>query len=324
MQHILVTGCAGFIGSHLTHTLLANNYKVTGVDNFDPYYKKELKENNLSEFISHPNFTFIELNLCDEYAVNNNLSIKFDCIIHLAAKAGIRPSIKNPQSYIDHNISATRNLLDLMKDKGLKKMVFASSSSVYGNTPNTPWNEELDVSKPISPYAFSKKSCELLNHTYHHLYNIDFINLRFFTVFGPRQRPDLAINKFTRLLFKGSPIPMFGDGSTARDYTFIQDIIDGVIKAMKYVITHNNIFENINLGNHTPVKLIDLIHAIADVTGQKLTIEQLPMQPGDVNITYADISKAQKLLNYQPKTTLKEGLKAFVDWYIDKKELINN
>jgi nucleoside-diphosphate-sugar epimerase len=324
MQHILVTGCAGFIGSHLSQTLLSNNYKVTGVDNFDPYYKRELKENNLSEFISHPNFSFIELDLCDESIVKEKLSVKFDCIIHLAAKAGVRPSIENPQSYIDNNISATRNLLDLMNDTGLKKMVFASSSSVYGNIPDTPWNEELDVSKPISPYAFSKKSCELLNHTYHHLYNIDFINLRFFTVFGPRQRPDLAINKFTRILFEGNSIPMFGDGSTARDYTFIHDIVDGIIKSVKYVISHNNVFENINLGNHTPVKLIDLIHAIAEATGKKLSIDQLPMQPGDVNITYADISKAKKLLNYHPKTSLREGLKAFVDWYITHKELINN
>lgn len=322
MSKILVTGCAGFIGSHLTQTLLSKNFEVVGVDNFDPYYKKEIKENNLSEFIHHPNFTFHELNLCHESKVKEKLSSPFDCIVHLAAKAGVRPSIENPQSYIDHNISATRNLLDLMKDSSIKKMVFASSSSVYGNLPNTPWNEELDVSQPISPYAFSKKSCELLNHTYHHLYNLDFINVRFFTVFGPRQRPDLAINKFTRLLFDEKPIPMFGDGSTARDYTFIHDIVSGIIKSIEYLLAKDGIFENMNLGNNSPIKLIDLIHTIAEVTNKKLVINQLPMQPGDVNITYADISKAQKMLDYQPKTSLKEGLEAFVSWYLKNKDLI--
>ncbi len=322
MDKILVTGCAGFIGSHLSETLLKNNYQVVGVDNFDPYYSRELKEQNIEAILQHPNFTFHEFNLCDESLVREKLSDKFDCIVHLAAKAGVRPSIEDPQSYIDYNISATRNLIDLMKDTGSKKMVFASSSSVYGNIPDTPWNEELDVSMPISPYAFSKKSCELLNHTYHHLYKLDFINVRFFTVFGPRQRPDLAINKFTRLLFEGESIPMFGDGSTARDYTFVHDIVAGIIESIKYLKSNDDVFENMNLGNNTPVKLIDLIHAIAEVTGQKLEIEQLPMQPGDVNITFADISKAEKMLGYKPQTSLKDGLKAFVDWYLAKKETV--
>ena len=175
---------------------------------------------------------------------------------------------------------------------------------------------------PISPYAFSKKSCELLNHTYHHLYKLDFINVRFFTVFGPRQRPDLAINKFTRLLYEGKPIPMFGDGSTARDYTFVHDIISGIIKSIEYLQSNDGVFENMNLGNNSPVKLLDLIHTIAEVTGNKLEIEQLPMQPGDVNITFADISKAQKMLDYEPKTSLKEGLEAFNQWYLEKKEIL--
>ncbi len=324
MSKILVTGCAGFIGSHLTQTLLELNHEVIGVDNFDPYYKKEIKQSNLSEFINHPNFTFYDLNLCNEKDVRGKLPKKFDCIVHLAAKAGVRPSIENPQSYIDYNISATRNLLDLMKDFGTKKMVFASSSSIYGNLPDTPWNENLDVSKPISPYAFSKKACELMNHSYHHLYNIDFINVRFFTVFGPRQRPDLAINKFTRFLFEGKTIPMFGDGSTARDYTFVNDIISGIIGSIEYLNNNNNVFENMNLGNNTPVKLLDLIHAIAEVTNKELKIEQLPMQPGDVDITFADISKAQKMIGYQPKTSLKDGLKAFVKWYLQHKDLLKD
>ncbi len=319
MAKILVTGCAGFIGSHLSETLLKENHEVVGVDNFDPYYDRAIKEDNLAHFINHPNFTFHEINLCNEEDVNKYLASKFDCIVHLAAKAGVRPSIENPQSYIDYNISATRNLLDLMRNNDTKKMVFASSSSVYGNIPDTPWNEELDVSMPISPYAFSKKACELLNHTYHHLYQLDFINVRFFTVFGPRQRPDLAINKFTRLLYEGKAIPMFGDGSTARDYTFVADIVSGIIKSIEYLIHKDGVFENMNLGNNTPMKLIDLINTIAEVTGQKLVIDQLPMQPGDVNITFADISKAQKMLGYQPKTTTKEGLMAFNEWYLKQK-----
>ncbi len=318
MNKVLVTGCAGFIGSHLTQTLLYKGYQVVGVDNFDPFYKREIKEANLNEFKNHPGFTFYELDLCDEAKVREKISMKFDCIVHLAAKTGVRPSIEHPQSYIDHNISVSRILIDLMKDTGSNKMVYASSSSVYGNLSATPWNEGLGVSMPISPYAFTKKSCELLNHTYHHLYKLDFINLRFFTVFGPRQRPDLAINKFTRLLYEQKPIPMFGDGSTARDYTYVHDTVWGIIKAIEYLKNNDGVFENINLGNNTPVKLIDLIHTIAEVSGQKLEIEQLPMQPGDVNITYADISKAQKLLGYKPTTSLKAGIQAFVDWYLKK------
>ncbi|WP_066630582.1 GDP-mannose 4,6-dehydratase [Labilibacter marinus] len=322
MSKILVTGSAGFIGSHLSETLLKNNHVVVGVDCFDEFYKRELKEDNLSNFSNHPNFTFHELNLCNEKDVKEKLSEKFDCIVHLAAKAGVRPSIENPQSYIDYNISATRNLVDLMKDTGSKKMVFASSSSVYGNITETPWSENLDVSMPISPYAFSKKSCELMNHTYHHLYELDFINVRFFTVFGPRQRPDLAINKFTRLLYEGKAIPMFGDGSTARDYTFVHDIVSGIIKSIEYLQQNDGIFENMNLGNNTPVKLKEMIETIAEVTGKELKIEQLPMQPGDVNITFADISKAEKMLGYQPKTSFKDGIKAFNQWYLKKKEML--
>ncbi|MCW3803995.1 GDP-mannose 4,6-dehydratase [Plebeiibacterium marinum] len=316
MQKILVTGCAGFIGSHLTERLLSENYIVVGVDNFDPFYCRKTKERNLAGFINHPNFTFHEIDLCNEELVNNLLKDHYDCIVHLAAKAGVRPSIEDPQSYIDTNISATRTLLDLMKNSGTNKMVFSSSSSIYGNLKDTPWKETLDVSQPISPYAFSKKACELLNHTYHHLYNLDIINVRFFTVFGPRQRPDLAINKFTRLLYQNKPIPMFGDGSTARDYTFIQDIVSGIIKSIEYLKKNNKVFENINLGNKTPVKLLDLIHEIANITGKQLKIDQLPMQPGDVSNTCADISKAEKLIGYHPETSLKGGLEAFNNWYL--------
>ena len=318
MSKILVTGCAGFIGSHLSEALLNNGQQVVGVDNFDPYYNRSLKEKNLNGFSNHPMFTFHELDLSNEAQVKEKLSVKFDCIVHLAAKAGVRPSIENPQGYIDNNITATRILLDLMKDMGIKNMAFASSSSVYGNIPDTPWNEKIDVSEPISPYAFTKKACELMNHTYHHLYNLNIINLRFFTVFGPRQRPDLAINKFTRLLLNGELIPMYGDGSTSRDYTYIMDIVGGILKSIEYLLNNNKVFEIINLGNNKPTKLIDLINAIADVTGKPLKIEQLPMQPGDVNKTCADISKAQTLLGYQPLTSVKEGLKSFLEWYLDQ------
>ncbi|MFA9392179.1 MAG: GDP-mannose 4,6-dehydratase [Prolixibacteraceae bacterium] len=315
MTRILVTGCAGFIGSHLTEQLLAQNYQVVGIDNFDPFYDKSIKNKNLNGFINHPNFEFLELDLTDQQKLLNNLSTKIDLVIHLAGKAGVRPSIDDPNSYIQNNIVATQNILDLMKLKGIKKLAFASSSSIYGNTKTVPFNENMDVSNPISPYAATKKACELINHTYHHLHHIDIINMRFFTVFGPRQRPDLAIHKFTKLIRKGEQINMFGDGSSARDYTYVDDTVAGIIGTMDYLLEHENVYETINLGNNQPVLLRDLIATIYDATGATPNIRQLPMQPGDVDITYANISKAKQLIGYQPKFNFNEGVKKFVEWY---------
>lgn len=315
MRRILVTGCAGFIGSHLCEKLLNLGYEVIGIDNFDPFYSIEIKKKNLANFKSHQNFRFLEVDLSDKIALLKEFPNKIDLIVHLAAKAGVRPSIDNPQAYIKANVVATQNLLDLMVEKGIKKMAFASSSSVYGNCKETPFNESMDVSNPISPYAATKKANELMNHTFHHLHHLDIINMRFFTVFGPRQRPDLAIHKFTKLIRSGEKIQMFGDGSTARDYTFIQDTLQGIVGAIDYLFKNENVYETVNLGNNEPVLLRDMIETIYEVTGEQANIEQLPMQAGDVDITFANIDKAQKLFGYQPKFDFKEGVKSFVEWF---------
>lgn len=317
MYHVLLTGCAGFIGSHLTERLLAQGHTVTGIDNFDPFYPRAAKEANLALLMPHTNFTFIELDLVDTEAVMQ-LDVKADVVIHLAAKAGVLPSLKDPVAYINTNITATNNLLEWMRAKGIVKMLFASSSSVYGNNKTIPFSEQHAVDEQISPYAFTKRSCELMNYSYHHLYGFDILNLRLFTVYGPRQRPDLAIHKFVKMIKAGQPITMYGDGSTARDYTYVADTVDGFMKALQYVMSHNKVFEIVNLGNNGPVKLSDLIAAIYTAVGTEPNIIPMPMQPGDVDITYADIAKAQQLFGYQPTTTLQEGLTQFIKWYNER------
>jgi nucleoside-diphosphate-sugar epimerase len=322
MCKIIVTGCAGFIGSHLTEKLLEKGHEVSGIDNFDPFYDINIKRSNLQSFINHEAFTFFENDLTHENSTSEIFSKGADIVVHLAGKAGVRPSIENPQAYIDHNITATRVVLSAMHKNNIKKMAFASSSSVYGNNPETPWHEELNVDNPISPYAFSKKSCELLNHTWHHLYGTDVINMRFFTVYGPRQRPDLAIHKFTRMLYNQEPLTLFGDGSTARDYTYISDTINGILKVINFLRDHNNVHDTINLGNNHPISLIELVEKISQVTGITPKIERLPMQPGDVNITYASIDKAYKMLKYKPVISLKTGLSNFNEWFQKNRSLI--
>lgn len=314
MRKIVVTGCAGFIGSHVCEHLIDQNYTLIGLDNFDPFYSRSIKENNITDLLKRNNFTFTEadltnLNSCIPHFKNADL------VIHLAGKAGVRPSILEPQLYIDHNITATKNVLEAMRLNNVHKMLFASSSSIYGNNPQVPWSESLNVDNPISPYAFSKKACELLNYTYHHLYQLDILNLRFFTVFGPRQRPDLAIHKFVRLIENGEQITMFGDGQTSRDYTFVSDTCNGILSAMNYLLETDGVYNTINLGNNHPVQLRHLIQMLGEATGTTPDIQQLPMQPGDVNTTYADITKAQKLIGYRPKVKMEEGLQAFVNWY---------
>lgn len=310
---VLITGSAGFIGSNLAEYLIRSGFEVIGLDNFSPFYPRVVKERNIAALKKNPNFLFIEGDI--QNAAHLDSIPEFDLLVHLAAKAGVRPSIENPQAYIDTNITGTHNLLKLCVNRSVKKIVFASSSSIYGNSKHLPFIEEGYEYEPISPYAFTKRSCELMNHTYHHLYNLDVMNLRFFTVFGPRQRPDLAIHKFVKLLEAGEEIPMFGDGSTARDYTFIDDIVRGIVSSMDYVNQHESVFEIVNLGNHTPVKLKDMIHAVADVVGVDPKIKELPMQDGDVDITFASIEKAKKLLNYSPQTSFKEGLRKFYEWH---------
>lgn len=261
----------------------------------------------------HPNFLFTECDLRNASALAD-LPV-FDTVVHLAAKAGVRPSIENPQDYIDTNITGTHHLLKLCVDRGVRKIAFASSSSIYGNSKDIPFVELGRAYKPISPYAFTKRSAEYMNYTYHHLYNLDILNLRFFTVYGPRQRPDLAIHKFVKLIDAGQPIPVFGDGTTARDYTFIDDTISGVYGALEYLWENDSVFEIVNLGNNTPVQLKTLIDAIATTLNKPVKIDRLPMQQGDVDITYADISKARRMFGYDPQTDLQKGLSQFVEWY---------
>lgn len=314
MQHtVLVTGAAGFIASHLIPRLLDQGHRVVGIDNFDPFYPKPVKERNLAALIPHAAFHFAEADI----RIPSQLAAlpDFDTVVHLAAKAGVRPSIVSPQEYIDVNITGTHHLLQLCEARGCRKMAFASSSSIYGNSPHIPFVEEGFEYLPISPYAATKRSNEYLNYTYHHLYGLDILNLRFFTVYGPRQRPDLAIHKFTRLLLEGKPIPMFGDGSTARDYTYVSDTVHGICRALDYLWSHEGVYDIVNLGNQTPVKLIDLIHILGEAVGVRPVIETYPMQEGDVEITYANIEKASRLFGYRPTTVIGEGLRQFVDWF---------
>jgi UDP-glucuronate 4-epimerase len=314
MKSYLVTGCAGFIGSHVCEKLLRQGNKVLGIDNFDDYYDLSIKKRNLNSFAAHPDFSFYEMDITDS-ASWNNIDKKVDVVIHLAAKVGIRPSIDDAYGYLQTNVYGTQNLLDWMVKNQLKKIVFASSSSVYGNNKKIPFHEEDSVDFPISPYAYTKKSCELMLYTYHHLCNMNAICLRFFTVYGPRQRPDLAIHKFVKQIFNNEYINLYGDGTTGRDYTYVEDIVDGVLKSIDFVKSRTETFEIINLGNNNPVLLKDLLFLLEKTIGKKSLINNMPMQAGDVNYTFADISKAKKLLNYSPNTTLEVGLKKFVDWY---------
>lgn len=311
-KKILVTGAAGFIGSHLVEKLLADGNTVVGIDNFDPFYAKETKQKNLQTALKNPGFKFIEMDILDLDALRK-LGDDFDAIVHLAAKAGIRPSILNPVAYQDVNVKGTQNMLEYAKEMQIKQFVFASSSSVYGINRHFPWKESDPVLNPISPYASTKISCELLGNVYSHLYGIRFIGLRFFTVYGPRQRPDLAIHLFSRKILNGEPINVFGDGSTRRDYTFVSDTVKGIYNAILYDKSNYEIF---NLGNHQTVSLSDLISTIEDVFDKKALINEMPDQPGDVPITYADIEKAKTLLSYNPEVNIKQGVTLFKDWLL--------
>ena len=316
MQTFLITGAAGFIGSHLADKLLNEGNKVIVVDNFCDFYNPEIKENNVKHNLSNPNYKLYRADIRDRNELakvfNEN---KIDVVIHLAAMAGVRPSIDNPIYYQEVNCMGTQNILEEMKAHNVKNLVMASSSSVYGNCKEVPFKENMIVDFAISPYAATKKANEVMTHVYHKLFDFNVIMLRFFTVFGPRQRPDLAINKFTRLMLNNEPIPMFGDGTTSRDYTYIDDIVDGIIKSCDYVENNKDVYEILNLGNSSPVSLKEMINTIADVLGKTPNIQELPMQPGDVERTFADISKAKKLIGYNPKTSFKEGIENFVKWY---------
>jgi UDP-glucuronate 4-epimerase len=315
---ILLTGGAGFIGSHTAEALLRDGYRLLLVDCFDDFYAPDRKRANLREVSRAGSFDLEELDLAD-YEPLRGLFQRFKpaAVVHLAARAGVRPSIQHPRLFERANIQATLNLLECAREFQVRRFVFGSSSSVYGATSRAPFSEDQIECRPISPYAASKLSGELYCYTYAHLFRIPCVCLRFFTVFGPRQRPDLAIHKFIHLLESGKPLPMFGDGTTGRDYTFVGDIVSGVVSALKWpgISNYPVPFEVFNLGNSHPVKLKELISAIESVVGRKAVIEHLPDQPGDVPLTWADVSKARNLLGYEPKTKLEDGLKQFLDWY---------
>lgn len=311
MTHALVTGGAGFIGSHLVDSLLASGWRVTVFDNFDPFYDPAIKEGNVRAHLANAAYTLVRGDLRDANAVDSLAGSNYDVIVHMAAKAGIRPSIEDPVGYQNVNVTGTQLLLELARRIGTKQFVFASSSSVYGVNPRVPWREDDHVLQPISPYASTKVSGELLGHVYSHLYGMRFIALRFFTVYGPRQRPDLAIHKFAKLMLAGKPIPVFGDGGTSRDYTFVDDVVGGVRAAMEYQSTD---YEVINLGNTRTVHLSEMIAGLERATGVTAKIERHPEQPGDVPQTWANVDKARALLGYNPTTSYAEGVKRFVDW----------
>ncbi len=310
-KRAIVTGGAGFIGSHLVERLLAENWQVTVIDNFDSFYNESIKRANLEAVADHPDFELLEMDIRDERRLSAALTGSYDVIVHLAAKAGVRPSIADPAAYQSVNLGGTQALLEISRKLGIPQFVFASSSSVYGVNPNVPWSEGDYVLQPISPYASSKIAGELAGHVYSHLYGIRFIGLRFFTVYGPRQRPDLAIHKFAKNILEGKPIPVYGDGSTQRDYTFVGDIVDGIMAAISY---RGSQYEIINLGNHRTVSLTDMIATIEQVFGKKAMLQRLPEQPGDVPRTCADTRKARKLLGYAPSTPFKVGVEKFREW----------
>ncbi len=322
-MRILVTGGAGFIGSHLSERLLAAGHDVIIIDNFNEFYDPQLKRRNFSAVATAARTGKREISLCEGDIRDGDFVAAIfaqetpEAVVHLAAAAGVRPSIQNPLFYEEVNVRGTMHLLEAARKAGVRPFVFASSSSVYGDNPKVPFSEQDPVDNPISPYAATKKAGELICHTYHHLYRMNIACLRFFTVYGPRQRPDLAIRKFTRLIDAGEVIPLYGDGTTSRDYTYIDDIIDGVERALAWVCGDESRYDIFNLGESQPVELCRLVDVIEAELGKKARIERLPLQPGDVQRTYADIAKSSAVLGYRPTTSIEAGIRAYVRWYLE-------
>jgi len=319
MKNLLITGGAGFIGSHLVERLLSTGVEhITVVDDFNDFYAPSIKRENISEVLTNPKYTLVEADIRDRSALEKAfIENKFDCIVHLAARAGVRPSLDEPELYAETNINGTLNLLELARQHGIKQFVFGSSSSVYGINAKVPFSEDDPIRQPISPYAATKGAGELLCHTYSHLYGIRCVCLRFFTVYGPRQRPDLAIHKFARLINDGKPIPVFGDGTSRRDYTYVDDIISGVTAAIEY---DKSDYEVINLGESRTVELRELIALLEKELDSHAQVDRRPSQPGDVPQTFADIGKARHLLDYNPQTQIEEGIHKFVQWFRTSKK----
>ena len=317
-KNILVTGGAGFIGSHLVEKLLgAGEANVSVIDDFNDFYAPAVKRANVAAFVGNPRFSLFETDICDGENLRRVFAAnEFDAIVHLAARAGVRPSLLEPKLYSDTNVGGTLNLLEAAREFGVRQFVFGSSSSVYGVNCKVPFAETDRISQPISPYAATKAAGELLCHTYAHLYDIRAVCVRFFTVYGARQRPDLAIHKFSRLILDGKPIEMFGDGTTRRDYTYIDDIVAGVCAAIDYEQSNYEVF---NLGESETVELRELIALLEKNLGRRALIERRPMQPGDVPQTFADISKARALLGYSPQTKIEEGIRRFCEWILESR-----
>jgi UDP-glucuronate 4-epimerase len=315
-KRILLTGGAGFIGSHVAEALIRRGMKVSIVDNLDNFYAPNRKRLNLQEIRNAGDYEFFELDVRDMAALRKIAEqVQPEVMIHLAARAGVRPSIEQPALYESVNVGATVNLLEIAREFKVQRLIFGSSSSVYGVTNKVPFCEDDLETRPISPYAATKLAAELMCYTYAHLYGLTCVCLRFFTVYGPRQRPDLAIHKFTALIESGKSIPVFGDGSMGRDYTYVDDIVAGVMASLDYVPQSKVPFEVFNLGNSHPVRLSELIAHLEAATGKKALQQRLPEQPGDVPITWANIDKAKRLLGYSPKTSMEQGLRSFVAWY---------
>jgi UDP-glucuronate 4-epimerase len=319
MKNILVTGGAGFIGSNFVDMLLAEKqWRITVVDDFNDFYSPDIKRRNIRGQLGHPDYNLVEADIRDRAALDRIFSeSSYDCIVHLAARAGVRPSLSEPLLYSETNISGTLHLLELARLNGVKQFVFGSSSSVYGINSKVPFSEEDQIRQPISPYAATKAAGELICHTYSHLYDIRSVCLRFFTVYGRRQRPDLAIHKFANLIYDGKPIPVFGDGTTRRDYTYIDDILEGVRAAVDFDKSRYEVF---NLGESRTVELRELIALLEKELGRSAIIDRQPMQPGDVPQTFADVTKARRLLGYSPQTPIEEGIRRFVDWFKAERE----
>ncbi len=319
MKEILITGGAGFIGSHLVDSVLSEGcWRVTVIDDFNDFYSPELKRANIAGHLANPDYRLVEADIRDEKSLAELFAkTDFDVIVHLAARAGVRPSLSEPKLYAETNINGTLNLLELAREHGVNQFVFGSSSSVYGINSKVPFAESDRIHQPISPYAATKAAGELICHTYSHLYDIRCICLRFFTVYGARQRPDLAIHKFSQLISEGKPIPVFGDGTMRRDYTYIDDIIQGVRAAIEY---EGSNFEVFNLGESETTELSRLIELLEENLGVKAIIDRQPMQPGDVPATYADITKSRELLRYDPTTKITEGITKFVEWFRQSRE----
>jgi UDP-glucuronate 4-epimerase len=322
MKHFVITGGAGFIGSNLVRVLLNSqpDATITCIDNFDPFYASAIKELNIRDFAGNSRFRLLKNDLAHTSGkeLSQIITEPVDAILHLAAKAGVRPSIENPEAYQQVNVMGLQHMLDFAKEKNIRQFIFASSSSVYGVNDHFPWKEEEKL-MPISPYASTKLSGEMMGHVYHKLFGIRFLALRFFTVYGPGQRPDLAIHKFTKAILQGKPVMMFGDGSTSRDYTYVDDTVKGVLGALAYDKTG---FEIINLGNNYTVSLKEMVAAIEEVIGKKAIIQQYPEQPGDVPKTFADINRAKQLFNYDPRTKFRDGLVRFYEWFVANKEIL--